>query len=212
MNLLQIPDIVWTRLWEKFPFIVILIIVIVATVVIVRKIDKFLYKKIEPMQKQIDEHNESIKKFDSHSDCIAHKESLKKIYDMLGNISLTLAAKFPESVDKLSMAHSPRQLTELGKKLYLESGAENMLAQNMAFFISAINKEEIKTALDVENKSFNILLSSSNEDMFNDVKTWIYNHPVFESVNVTLNDICFVAGLELRNEYLKQHPEVEQNL
>jgi len=213
MNLLEIiPDVLWTKLWEKFPIVVIVLIAIIATVIIVRKIDKFLYKTIAPLNTKVIEQGEVLKKFNEHSDCISHKDSVKKIYDMLGNISLTLAAKFPESIDKLSMAHSPRQLTELGTKIYNDSGAKKMLLDNIEYFITLISKEDIKTALDVENKSFNLLLTSSNDAIFNDVKIWVYNNPTFENMNVTLNDVCFVIGLELRNEYLKRHPEIEQNL
>jgi len=209
--ILDLTDTFITKLWDKSPFIAIMLLAIVATIIIVRKIDKFLYKQIDPLEQTINNHSEILKKFEEHSDCLAHKESIKIIDNKLNAIIIILASKFPDTAPQLTITHSPRQLTDIGRKLYKDSGASKMLEENIDYFIESLNKLDIKTAFDVETQSLSLLLTSSDMPIFVDIKNWVYNNSEFEGINITFSEVCFVSSIELRNEYLKRNPEIEQN-
>ena len=76
--------------------------------------------------------------------------------------------------------------------------------------------DEPTTALDVENSAYTVLLENSGNDFFNGIKDWIYNRPAMKITYdnepkdyiVTLDDVCYVFSLPLRNMYLELHPEL----
>lgn len=60
-------------------------------------------------------------------------------------------------------------------------------------------------------------MESLDQDIFNGLKRWVYNSPSWKiSINgeerdysITMNDICFVISIKLRDAYLRAHPELE---
>ena len=67
----------------------------------------------------------------------------------------------------------------------------------------------VKTALDVEMFAQRVCWDISTDEGFKPVKDYIYTHPVFDGSDVSLDIITMLMGLELRNEYLKIHPEID---
>lgn len=74
-----------------------------------------------------------------------------------------------------------------------------------------------KTALDVELAANFVLLSNMNNDIFNDLKIFVYNAPTYmmkdgkegqRPYDLDMNDICFVLSLPLRDMYLTEHEEI----
>ena len=108
----------------------------------------------------------------------------------------------------LSAIYSPRKLSDPGRELYQISGIQNVFEDNMQFFVEELEKIHPKTALDVEDSAFSVLLNSKSEDIFIPVKDWLYNNPLFHELDIDMSAICFVASLELRDVYLKKHPEI----
>ena len=43
---------------------------------------------------------------------------------------------------------------------------------------------------------------------FKPVKNWLFNNPRFKETDIDMSDLCWVAGFELRDAYLKKHPEI----
>ena len=154
-------------------------------------------------------------------DCKNHAKSIEvtttsinKIFLSLENIEKAIISFRPEAVNIFSKAFSPRQLNDLGKILYKVSGADKILDANKELWINMLKEQfNLKTALDVESYSNIFLIGLSGTDEFIPLKNYVYNHPTIEYddriVNVTMNDICFVMSLELRNAYLDQHPELQ---
>lgn len=72
-----------------------------------------------------------------------------------------------------------------------------------------MSKLKVKTALDVEILAQRVCLDVSRNEDFKPIKDFIYTHPVFEGANISIDTIAMLMGLELRNEYLKLHPEID---
>jgi hypothetical protein len=117
-------------------------------------------------------------------------------------------------IDIFSLMHSPRALTDIGREFYEKSGGKNVLEQNMKFYIAKLDdemkKQNLKSAFDVENKAYYVLFMSASDDLFIPVKNYLYNNPQFDGQNVDVSEVCFVMSLQLRDEYLKRHPEINQ--
>ena len=73
--------------------------------------------------------------------------------DDINLIKSILIEKYPNSSNIFAIKHSPRQLNELGKKLYQEIEGEKFLNENRDFFFDKISDSHPLTALDVEMTS-----------------------------------------------------------
>lgn len=158
----------------------------------------------------------SIKQLQSSADCKAHtrdigetKQSLNEIKKSVRAIELALAAFNPGTVDTLSKAFSPRQLTDFGREVLTRYKADSLLRTHLESFIGAMDEKRYNTALDVEHGAYMTLLEQSDASIFNEVKTLIYNAPRYKEIDITIATICLAMSFELRNEYLKRHTDIE---
>ena len=108
----------------------------------------------------------------------------------------------------LTVAYSPRKLSELGDELYQKSGMKVLLNANMDHFVGKIENEKPIAALDVEDLAYSVLYNETSEPIFKPVKDWLFNNPVFRELDIDLSAICYVASIELRDVYLKKHPDI----
>ncbi len=203
-----IPEKMWEAVWEVSPILVIIIVTIIATAVIVRKTDKFLYGKIDPLHRKLSDHAIAINRYNEFSDCRNHTQFIADLKKSVNNIERILIKMDSENLDSLYEVHSPRQLNETGREFYKESGADKILEDNLDFFISELEKENLKNALDVETGAYAFLLRISDNDIFNDLKRYIYNNPKVGTLNADISTACFVMSLVLRDEYLNRYPEI----
>ena len=129
----------------------------------------------------------------------------------LGISSLDLSAGL------FSEKHSPRRLNGQGQQLFDDVGGTRFLDENQDFLFSKLAEKQPKTALDVENMALMVLNLNAENDIFNVLKNWVYNAPSREVTNiegatvmydVTLKDVFFVLSLDLRDRYLRAHPEI----
>ena len=89
------------------------------------------------------------------------------------------------------------------------------------FLFGEIDKLSPKTALDVETSALIALRINQNNDIFDDIKNWVYLEPSRTIYNkegnpdhtadVVLDDVLFVISLPLRDAYLAEHPELIPN-
>ena len=125
-------------------------------------------------------------------------------------------AKYPTAAPVFSQKMSPRKLNEAGMKLLEDIGGAAFLSENKNVLVACIDERNPKTALDVEEAALLVLYDHLDDDMFNDMKKWVYNSPsrklmidgVERDYIVTMNDVCFVLSLPLRDMYLELHPEL----
>lgn len=61
----------------------------------------------------------------------------------------------------------------------------------------------------MQNVALTVLLYYTSTDAFNHIKDIIYDLPEFDTekgkYELTLNDVCFVMSLPLRDMYIKEH-------
>lgn len=128
-----------------------------------------------------------------------------------------IAMKYKNFMDVLSLKHSPRKLNDNGERILSDINGNEFLQKNKDFFFAKIDEQHPKTALDVELAANFVLLSNMSNDIFNDLKNFVYNAPTYlmnddkegqRPYDLDMNDICFVLSLPLRDMYLAKHKEI----
>lgn len=132
--------------------------------------------------------------------------------DMMA-VKTLLMMKYKGTEVVLSGKHSPRTLTEQGMKILHDMKGEEFLKKNKLALYSVIDRDKPKTAYDVENLCYFACASFVNDDMFNDIKTFLYNYPTVpwsdgKQHEVNMDDACSVLSLPLRDMYLEDHPGI----
>lgn len=147
------------------------------------------------------------------------KNDLRDIKNDLVAIKSLLVMKHKDASTIFSMKKSPRQLNENGIKLYSAVKGDEFLQTNKSFLYSKMDDFKPKTALDVENAANIICSANTDNDIFNEIKSFVYNSPSFILIgedgkectyDIGLSDVCFVLSIPLRDMYLESHPEISQ--
>lgn len=143
------------------------------------------------------------------------------ISDNLTDVSKWIMKFDPATIDMLVMKHSPRMMTAAGKQLYEISGARKAFEDNAEFFLEELGKINPQTPFDVEDKSLDVLMRNLSLPMFNPIKNYVYYQPdkvtlkneagADVTVSLSLMVIVQLMSLELRDRYLKEHPDIEGN-
>lgn len=140
--------------------------------------------------------------------CNVHRDDITKI-------KTVLVEKYPKSSSVFSMKSSPRKLNPTGEKLFAAINGEQFLKENKERLFGYISDNSPLVALDVEQLSNAACLSLVSTPAFNSLKNYVYNEPTWtlpdgKPYDITINDICFVLGLRLRDKYLSEHPEISE--
>ena len=189
-----------------------LILIILVVAVIVWNIAKVYYSRFKKL-----EHKISDLSCKEHKGILnAHADTFNRIMDELTAIRTYIITKNPRSANIFSQKASPRKLNTEGIKLFQDISGTDFLHLNKDELMRLIDDKQPKTALDVEVAANEILLENLNSDIFNDLKLWVYNSPMRkldikgEKIDyaITMNDVCFVLSIPLRDMYLDDHPEI----
>jgi hypothetical protein len=110
-------------------------------------------------------------------------------------------------VNIFSIKVSPRALNELGKRLFNDIDGNSFLKENKNVLFKSITESNPLTELDVEQVANVACLSLVSTPAFNKMKDFVYNSPAVEieggkKYDISLNDICFVLSIPLRDMYL----------
>lgn len=160
---------------------------------------------------RIDNIEKSVTKLENmteHLACNAHHDDITKI-------KTVLVEKYPKSSSVFSMKSSPRKLNPTGEKLFAAINGEQFLKDNKERLFGYISDNSPLVALDVEQLSNAACLSLVSTPAFNSMKNYVYNEPTWtlpdgKQYDITINDICFVLGLRLRDMYLSEHPKLSE--
>ncbi len=111
-----------------------------------------------------------------------------------------------------SESYSPVQANPLGRDLYKESGAEQLMNSGLSDKLLKELEENYQqdTALEVQNNALRILLEEKDGDEFRILQKFAYNNPKFRDNPLTYTDILYIMSLELRNKYLMKHPDINK--
>lgn len=143
---------------------------------------------------------------------------INEIKQELVAIRTYLTVKDTDVENVFSKKHSPRELNEAGEKLYADIKGKEFLDKNKDILIQGIDNKAPKTALDVEESALEVIVSLIDNDMFIGMKNWVYNSSprkvildgVEKDYSISMNDVCFVLSLPLRNMYLDLYPELRE--
>jgi hypothetical protein len=99
---------------------------------------------------------------------------------------------------------SPMVLTDQGRQVLNDSGFVDIVESPAcrAEVLSYLDRQLPNTRLDVENQAILSVSALLEKDFMNPVKVYLYNNPNIRETFVTL------AGIYIRDEYLKDHPEI----
>lgn len=212
-------DAIITFLVERWPWLVVAIVLVAVTIVIC----KWYFGRFVPTEKKAAEADAKLGKVDELGKtvdalpCSKHDESFAKIMEAITEIKTFLIVKNPKTATLFALKHSPLSLNEEGKKLFEDIKGEEFLSANKETLIACIDGKTPKTALDVEESALEVLYEHLDDDMFIGMKQWVYNSPsrklmidgTERDYTVTMNDVCFVLSLPLRDMYLGLHPELK---
>lgn len=140
-------------------------------------------------------------------------ELINKALKKIDTIERFLIKRGGAGYNEFTQMNSPRQLNDKGRRLFNESGANVFFEDYKDALLRLLNSEmsemRTKTALDVDSCAERVCFGISDNKDFKKIKDFIYTHPIFEGTNITINTITMLMGIELRNEYLKLHPEID---
>ena len=216
---------------ERWPFLAVILVVVAITILIckwyfsrfvsVEKNSEEATARIKELEEARKYHEESWRRHDEHmKELDEHLKELKKtnakLFEFIIEIRTFLATKFPEFGTMVAAKNSPRKLTEEGIRLFNDIGGKAFLEINGAKLMAKIDSEEPKTPFDVELSALGSLYAHLNDDMFNDLKRWVYYSSPRKMIidgkeqnrEITMCDVCFVVSIPLRDMYLEAHPEI----
>lgn len=131
----------------------------------------------------------------------AHSTALKEISDKLTSLGERIA-KLEGGVERDRAAwvqkKSPLSLTSAGEKVLSESHGKAYIDNNKLSLISAIKKENPKTAYDVQELSRKVIVQKSNDDAFSPIKNFAFMR------GESLDRVIDVLGIYLRDIALKE--------
>ena len=208
-----------------------IVIAAVATILtgvwfIVQKAQKFAVNeyRLDNLDKDAAKHRSESEEMKKDMLCLKSDVSLlqremSEVRVDIFDIKTILVKQFPNVLEAFSMKKSPRVLNELGNQIFSQINGAEFLETNKSFFFRLIDERKPKTALDVEISARVVCVESSNDDIFNDIKLFVYNAPSMtiptddgksKRYDLSLEDICYILSLPLRDMYLEAHPDIER--
>ena len=149
-------------------------------------------------------YKEELDRFDKKMD------KLDSINETVVAIKTLLLSRYKSAAPLFSQKQSPRRLNQRGEEMFTLFGGKNFLDKNEELLLGKIKTKAPKTALDVEQDALEVLYETLDSDIFNEIKLKVEKEGKEEEYAITMNDICFIFSLDLRDRYLKVHPEVPQ--
>lgn len=151
------------------------------------------------------------------SDVSRLKEDMADMKEDMAAVKTVLIQKFPNVINRMAMKKSPRKLNETGEWVFNQVKGEDFLKEHKDFFFKKIDSMKPKTAFDVEQAANFACAGYTDNDMFNDIKLFVYNAPAIKikdsdgkerDYEISLGDVCYALSLPLRDMYLEAHPEI----
>ena len=212
-------DAIITFLVERWPVLAAIIVAVVVTIFAC----KWYFGRFVPTEKKAEAADAKLGKMDKidkvvdNLPCSKHDEMFVSIKEDLAMIRTWITTKYPTAAPVFSQKMSPRKLNEAGNDLLEDIGGMDFLNTNKEVLIACIEEKAPKTALDAEESALIVLYDHLDDEMFNGMKKWVYNSPsrkltidgVERDYTVTMNDVCFVLSIPLRDMYLELHPELQ---
>ena len=135
-------------------------------------------------------------------------------FTVMEELSAWVMKKDQAMIDVLKK-RSPLSMTPVGKTIFERMPTKKLVDDYREYLLREVEQEDPKTAFDVEDISFKIMLRHINHPMFNELKEYLYYSP--EKVNiedpetgngveveVNMSMAMRLMGVYLRDLYLEQ--------
>ncbi len=106
-------------------------------------------------------------------------------------------------------------MTKAGGYLYKISKAKDAINQIADRLIHEMESMNLRTELDVEDKSLDLILKNNNDVAFDPVKKYVYYSPdtiqvgnTGETIKFNMLSLMKLMSIDLRDRYLAKHPEI----
>lgn len=175
-------------------------------------------QKLANLEKKTDKlpcekHGESIGTLAHNIDSI--KETMQSNNGMLVELSRWAMRMDESMIEKLAQKYSPLRMTEAGEFLYKVSGAKEAVGKIATRLITEMEAMRLRTELDVEDKSLDMIIKNSNDSAFDPVKKYVYYSPdtiqvgnTGETIKFNMLSLMKLMSIDLRDRYLAKHPEI----
>lgn len=157
-----------------------------------------------------------------HSEHIKNISNIQQKVNSINEIVMVIGKWIMKTdndmIDELAQKASPYTLTPVGKELLKISHGQEIISRNLSVLIDKIDEKEPKTALDVEDFAAGVLLENLSDEMFNDLKNYVYYEP--ETVKITdpetnevvdikisIPTLLHIMSIYLRDEYIKRRKD-----
>jgi len=101
--------------------------------------------------------------------------------------------------------YSPLALTPQGNDFIAKLGFDNVFKDNKSDFLKCVDDEKPKLKYDVELAAIKTINLLSDKPYMEFLKVFFYNTP-----NRNMDNTAPTLGVYVRDEYLKEHPEITQ--
>jgi hypothetical protein len=108
-----------------------------------------------------------------------------------------------------SNENSPRAINTLGEELLTDSNAIPLFESIKDKLVVELESKEIKSLLELERESLNVLLAHSDDPEYKPLQDFVYQHPTYKDTPLAYSDLLFVVALKLRDFYRTKHPELK---
>ena len=132
---------------------------------------------------------------------------LSKIDKGFTTLNQVLLEKQVISQSCYSNENSPRVVNEIGKKLFKESGAEELFEKIKEELMSELESKKFDSLLELERSCLNVLLEKMNDNRFKNIQNFAFQNPKYEGLPLSYTDMLFVMALMLRDYYREKYPE-----
>lgn len=193
-------------LWAHSPGVCVLVSITIIVFILCWKMFR-LYGRLE----KVEDHCSKIQGI--NTDSVSVKDQLTKISNSIDKLFVFLNQQHQNFPTELFVSKSPIQLTEFGEKVLVTFEGQSYIDTNLKSLISLMEKENFKSALDVQNFAQSILFSQTQTDGFTPIKNFIFNNPnlvLGESrIDLTLPLALNLMSIYLRNKYFDVYPDLK---
>lgn len=193
-------------LWAHSPGVCVLVSITIIVFILCWKMFR-LYGRLE----KVEDHCSKIQGINTDSASV--KDQLTKISNSIDKLFVFLNQQHQNFPTELFVSKSPIQLTEFGEKVLVTFEGQSYIDTNLKSLISLMEKENFKSALDVQNFAQSILFSQTQNDGFTPIKNFIFNNPnlvLGESrIDLTLPLALNLMSIYLRNKYFDVYPDLK---
>lgn len=198
---------------KNFPYICFVLVVIGITAYLVFKVTKILtrFYKTEGDCLNINNDLRGIE-----GSIVGVNKSINNMQISVISLITYLKTKDEKFDTTLFKTQSPIQLTDLGNMVLSDIGGKKTIEDNLGELISNMEKQEFKSGLDVQNYASVLIMNMFNDEMFTNIKNYMFTHPVYKyTINkeelelpLDITTVNTILGIHLRDKYFEKHPEL----